>query len=151
MNRDLLLQKAIDKLLRCLTYGIREEFDFPSLCNCGRNGTRATSNRVGPLSPADHHQSPDFRGQKYESFSFISRQFILGGVEISKISTTVWFSQKGARGTIVKCPERQLLFDSPNSTPEYVVWFFHLCYNFVLTSVSLSERPFLYDIVWAAL
>ena len=37
------------------TYGFREEFDFPSLCNCGRNGTRATSSRVGPLSPAEHH------------------------------------------------------------------------------------------------
>ena len=29
---------------------------------------------------------------------------------------------------------------------EYVVWFSRLCYNFVLTSVPLSEHPFLYDI-----
>ena len=35
---------------RCLTYGIREEFDFPSCFNCGRNGTRAISNRFGALS-----------------------------------------------------------------------------------------------------
>ena len=38
---------------------------------------------------------------------------ILGGVEICKMSTTVWFSRKGARGTSVKCPERQLFFNSP--------------------------------------
>ena len=62
VNRGVLLRKPIDKLLRCPTYGIREEFDFPSLCNCGRNGTRATSNRVGPLSP-EEHQSPDFRAR----------------------------------------------------------------------------------------
>ena len=30
-----------------------------------------------------------------------------------KMSTTVWFSRKGVRRTIVKCPERQLFFDSP--------------------------------------
>ena len=27
-----------------------------------------------------------------------------------------------------------------------MVWFSRLCYNFVLTSVALSEHPFLYDI-----
>ena len=64
---------------RCLTYGIRALFDFPSLCDCGRNGTRAISNRVGPLSPVEYRQQQDFRGQKYGSFSFISYRFILFG------------------------------------------------------------------------
>ena len=32
------------------------EFYFPSLCNCSWNGTRETSNRVGFLSPVEHHQ-----------------------------------------------------------------------------------------------
>ena len=70
VDRDLSLRKAIDKRCdfivslkveqrdavrwtrcpRCLIYGIREEFDFPSLCNSGRNGTRAISNSVSPLS-----------------------------------------------------------------------------------------------------
>ena len=35
---------------------------------------------------------------------------MLEGVEICKLSITVWFSRKGARGTIVKFPVRQLLF-----------------------------------------
>ena len=30
--------------------------------------------------------------------------------------------------------------------PEYLVWFSRLCYKFVLTSVPLTEHPFLYDI-----
>ena len=33
----------------------------------------------------------------------------------------------------------------------YVVWFSRLCYNFALTSMSLSERPFLYDIMGGSL
>ena len=37
------------------------------------------------------------------------------------------------------------------TTPEYVVWFSRLCYNFVLTSVPLSERHFLYDIMSGSL
>ena len=32
-----------------------------------------------------------------------------------------------------------------------LVWFSRLCYNFVLTSVPLSERPFLYDIMSGSL
>ena len=40
---------------RCVTNGIREEFDFPSLCTCGRSGTRAASNGVGALTPAEYH------------------------------------------------------------------------------------------------
>ena len=61
VDRDVLLRRAIDKLLRCLTYGIREEFDFSSLCNCGRNGTRATSNRVGPLQSIINDQISEAR------------------------------------------------------------------------------------------
>ena len=80
VDRDALLRKAVDKLCdstaslkveqrdavvrlvrwtrgpRCITNRIREEFDFPSLCASGRNGTRATSNSVGALSLAEHHQ-----------------------------------------------------------------------------------------------
>ena len=36
-------------------------------------------------------------------------------------------------------------------TPEYVVWFSCLCYDFVLMSVPLSEHPFLYDIMSGSL
>ena len=36
-------------------------------------------------------------------------------------------------------------------TLEYVVWFSCLCYDFVLMSVPLSERPFLYDIMGGSL
>ena len=36
-------------------------------------------------------------------------------------------------------------------TPEHVVWFSRLCYSFALTSMSLSERPFLYDIMGGSL
>ena len=67
VDRDVLLRKTRDKLCdfpvsfegrpaqcsklcirwtrcpRCLSYEIREEFDFPSLCNCGRNASRASS------------------------------------------------------------------------------------------------------------
>ena len=68
------------------------KFDFPSLCNCGRNGTRETSNCFGCLSPEENHQWPDFRGQKYGLFSFISCWFILEGVE--KLSITLCFSEK---------------------------------------------------------
>ena len=37
------------------------------------------------------------------------------------------------------------------AAPEYVVWFSCLCYIFALTSMSLSERPFLDDIMGASL
>ena len=113
-DRDVLLRKTRDKLCdfpvsfegrparcsefcirwprcpRCLSYGIQEEFDFPILCNCGRNGTRETSNRVGFLSIAEHHQQPDFRGQK-----LASSRLVFDGVDICKLSTTTWFSRKG--------------------------------------------------------
>ena len=66
------------------------EFYFPNLCNCSWNGTRETSNRVGFLSPAEHHQRPDFRGKKlYGLFSFLSCRLIFEGVEICKHLTTI--------------------------------------------------------------
>ena len=37
------------------------------------------------------------------------------------------------------------------TAPKYVFWFSSLCYNFALTSMSLSERPFLYDIMGGSL
>ena len=37
------------------------------------------------------------------------------------------------------------------AAPEYVVWFSRLCYIFALTSMPLSERPFLYDIMGGSL
>ena len=92
-------------------HGIREEFDFPSFYNCGGIGTRVNSNLFSALSPTQHHQRPDFQGKKYVSFSIISCR----GVEICKLSTTLWFSRKGPRETIVICIERQPLFDSPKS------------------------------------
>ena len=63
-----LLRKAVDKLCNSTASLLdghdvlavlptdSEEFDFPSLCTCGQNGTRATSNSVGALSLAEHHQ-----------------------------------------------------------------------------------------------
>ena len=65
------------------------EFYFPSLCNCSWNGTRETSNRVGFVSPAEHHQRPDFRGKKYGLVSFLSCRLIFEGVEICKLVTTI--------------------------------------------------------------
>ena len=35
--------------------------------------------------------------------------------------------------------------------PEHVVWFSHLPYIFALMSMSLSERPFLYDVMGGSL
>lgn len=72
LHRDELLQKKSNKIEECcnsaiiswsnnamlwlrkrcprpVTYGIREEFDFRTLCHPGRNGTIATPNRVGLL------------------------------------------------------------------------------------------------------
>ena len=37
------------------------------------------------------------------------------------------------------------------TTPEYVVWFSRLSYNFALTGMSLSERPLLHDIMGGSL
>ena len=37
------------------------------------------------------------------------------------------------------------------TTPEYVAWFSRVCYNFALTNMSLTERPFLYDIMSGSL
>ena len=80
MDRDVLLQKIRGKLRdfpasfedrparcnaffirwircpRCLTYGIGVEFDFPSLCNAVKMECKTPSNRLGSLSPAEHHQ-----------------------------------------------------------------------------------------------
>ena len=41
---------------RYVSKGFQEEFDFSSLCNCGRNGTRETSNCLGCLSPEENNQ-----------------------------------------------------------------------------------------------
>ena len=37
------------------------------------------------------------------------------------------------------------------TTLEYVVWLSRLCYNFTFTSISLSGRPFLHDIMRGSL
>ena len=71
------------------------------------------------LSHTEHRQRLDFRGKKYGPFSIISCRFIHGGVEICKISTTILFSRTDARGTIIKCPERQPLFDLPQFGRSY--------------------------------
>lgn len=55
------------------------------------------ANHFSALSPTEQHQRIDFRGKKYGSFSIISCRFILGEVEICKVTATLWFSRKGAR------------------------------------------------------
>ena len=67
------------------------------------------------LCPLDSTIKDQISEARNMSFSIISCRFIPGGVEICKLSTTLWFRRKGPRGTIVICIERQPLFDSPKS------------------------------------
>ena len=73
------------------------------------------------------------RQKKINSLHFTFRRAEFLGTNSTRVRTSVYWGWQAY------------------TAPKYVFWFSSLCYNFALTSMSLSERPFLYDIMGGSL
>ena len=54
-----MLAKVAPRCSCCVTRGIQEKFNLPTLCYCGRKGNNASPNHVSWLPLAEHYRWPE--------------------------------------------------------------------------------------------